>query len=41
MNHYPTPDDICTIITTFRPNDGLYKRVVCVKEQVEFIVIMM
>jgi rhamnosyltransferase len=40
MNHYPTPDDICAVITTFRPDNGLYQRVVRVKEQVGFVVII-
>ncbi len=40
MNQYPTPDDICAIITTFRPDEGIYQRVMRVKDQVGFIVIM-
>jgi rhamnosyltransferase len=40
MNHFPTPDGICAIITTFRPDDGLYQRVMRVKEQVGFVVII-
>lgn len=40
MNYYPIPSEICAIITTFRPDDELYKRVMRLQGQVGLIVIV-
>jgi rhamnosyltransferase len=40
MSHYPAPTDICTIITTFRPDDNFYKRVERIKKQVPLVIIV-
>ena len=38
--NYPTPSEICAIITTFRPDRELYKRVERIREQLGLVVII-
>ena len=40
MSIYPLPENICAVITTFRPDKGFSERVERVKKQVGFIVIV-
>lgn len=40
MNCPSKYDEVCAVITTYRPNDGFYQRILCAIDQVGFIIIV-